>query len=245
MQMIVPGIESSIRVEGLVAEDVMLSDLLGSVTARAGFGLVLVMPDRRIVYANDTAEALIRRGDGLCCRHNCVGAADSASSRKLQSLITAASSRTDAKMRIGSLMFQDEDGKASLIVHVLPLRANTILGPANQVYPVACLVIVDCHQGMNDRISVFVDLFTLTPAEACVRLSIGLERGTHQSSEPPEYRPIHGAVTPQAHFRKDWDPPPGGARARFLRNNDSMVWTPQHGGSSADRGHTSRHLGSP
>ena len=168
MQMIAPRIEPAFRVNGLLAEDMMLSDLLGSVMARAGFGLVLVMPDRRIVYANDTAEALLRRGDGLCCRHNCVGAADSASSRKLQSLITAASSQTDVKMRRGSLMFQDEDGKASLIVHVLPLRANTFLDPANQVYPVAGLVIVDCHQGMNDRISVFVDLFTLTPAEACV-----------------------------------------------------------------------------
>jgi hypothetical protein len=87
----------------------------------------------------------MRRSNGLRCERNCVSAADFTSSRKLQSLITDASRQADEKMRRGSLLYRDEDGMASLIVHVVPLRTNASVGPADKECPVAGLVIMDCQ----------------------------------------------------------------------------------------------------
>jgi hypothetical protein len=91
--------------------------LLGSVVARAGFGLILATADRRIVYVNDAAETLMRTSKGLRCERNCINAVDFTSSRKLQSLIAAASQQRDESVQKGSRIIHDEDGAASLVVH--------------------------------------------------------------------------------------------------------------------------------
>ena len=95
MQMIASQIERAFLVRDLLGEDRALAELLGSAIARAGFGLILATADRRIVYANDAAETLMRASTGLRRERNCIGAADFTSSRKLQSLITAAARQTD------------------------------------------------------------------------------------------------------------------------------------------------------
>ena len=58
MQMIVSHIERAVPLGNFLTEERTLSELLGNVMARAGFGLALVTADRRIVYANDTADTL-------------------------------------------------------------------------------------------------------------------------------------------------------------------------------------------
>lgn len=98
---------------------------------RAGFGLILATADRRIVYVNDASETLMRMSKGLRCERNCISAVDSVSSRKLQSLITAASQRRDNSVQKGSLIIHDEDGAASLVVQVVPLcRRSAEFRPA-------------------------------------------------------------------------------------------------------------------
>ncbi|MGH7486824.1 MAG: helix-turn-helix transcriptional regulator [bacterium] len=165
--MIASHIERAFLVRDLPGEDRTLSELLGRVMARAGFGLILATADRRIVYVNDTAETLIRAGSGLRCERNCISAADFTSSRKLQSLITAASRQTDESVQGGSLIFRDEDGVASLAVHIVPLCSRSAVIPPDE-YPAAGLVIVDCKRGNTDRTNAFADLFGLTSAEARV-----------------------------------------------------------------------------
>ena len=49
MQMIASHIERAFLVRDLLSEDRTLSELLGSLMARAGFGLILATADRRIV----------------------------------------------------------------------------------------------------------------------------------------------------------------------------------------------------
>ena len=144
------------------------TELLGSVIARAGFGLVLVASDRRIVYVNGAAETLMRAGNGLRCERNCISAADFTTSRKLQSLITAASRQTDESAQGGSLIYRDEDGVASSVVHIVPLCPRSAVVPPDKEHPVAGLIMVDCKRGITDRINVFADLFGLTSAEVRV-----------------------------------------------------------------------------
>jgi DNA-binding CsgD family transcriptional regulator len=176
MQMIASHIECAFLVRDLLSEDRTLSELLGSVMARAGFGLILATADRRIVYVNDAADTLMRASNGLHCERNCISAGDFTTSRKLQSLITAAS-RTDESAQGGSLIFRDEDGVASLVVHVVPLCPRTAVVPPGKEYPVAGLIMVDCQRGIADRINVFADLFGLTSAEARVVSQLVSGRG--------------------------------------------------------------------
>jgi hypothetical protein len=75
--MIVSHIERAIPLGHFLTEERTLSQLLGNVMARAGFGLALVTADRRIVYANDTADTLMRARNGLRCERNCIVAANS------------------------------------------------------------------------------------------------------------------------------------------------------------------------
>ena len=121
MQMIASHMERTFLFRDLPSEDRTLSDLLGSVMARAGFGLILATADRRIIYANDAAETFMRASNGLRRERNSISAADFTSSRKLQSLITAASRQAEEAAQGGSLILRDEDGMASFVVHVVPL----------------------------------------------------------------------------------------------------------------------------
>jgi DNA-binding CsgD family transcriptional regulator len=177
MQMIASHIERAFRVRNLCSEDRALSELLGSAMARAGFGLILATPDRRIVYVNDAADTLMCAGSGLRRQRDCISATDFTTSRKLQSLITAASRQTDESVRGGSLIIRDEDGMASLVVHVVPLCANPAEVPPSKEHPIAGLVIVDCQRALADRINVFADLFALTAAEARVVSQLVSGRG--------------------------------------------------------------------
>lgn len=158
MPMIASHIERAFLVRDLLSEDRTLSELLGSVMARAVFGLILATADRRIVYVNDAADTLMRTSNGLHCERNCISARDFTTSRKLQSLITAASRQTDESAQGGSLIFRDEDGVASLVVHVVPLCPRTAVVPPGWEYPVA-------------------DLFGLTSAEARVVSQLVSGRG--------------------------------------------------------------------
>ncbi len=169
MQMIASHIERGFLVRDLPSEDRTLAELLGSAIAHAGFGLILATADRRIVYVNDAADTLMRAsGNGLRCERNCISATDFTSSRKLQSLITAASRQTDKSAHGGSLIFRDEGGVASLVVHIVPLCPRFGVVPPGKEYPVAGLVMVNCKRGITDRINVFADIFGLTSAEARV-----------------------------------------------------------------------------
>jgi DNA-binding CsgD family transcriptional regulator len=168
MQMIASHMERPFLFRDLPSEDKTLSELLGSVMACAGFGLILATADRRIIYANDAAETVMRASNGLRRERNCISAADFTSSRKLQSLITAASRQAEEAVQGGSLILRDEDGMASLVVHVVPLCRPSAVVPPERDWPVAGLIMVDCKRGIADRTNVFADLFGLTSAETRV-----------------------------------------------------------------------------
>jgi hypothetical protein len=105
------------------------TELLGSVIAHAGFGVVFVAADRRIIYANDTAETLMHARGGLRRERNCISTADFTSSRKLQSLITAALRQTHEPAQGGALIHCNEEGEPSLVVHVVPFGQHADLQP--------------------------------------------------------------------------------------------------------------------
>jgi hypothetical protein len=73
MQPIASHIGRAFLVRDFLSEARTLPGLLGSVMARANFGLILATAGRRIVYVNDAAETLMRMSKGLRCerKHQC------------------------------------------------------------------------------------------------------------------------------------------------------------------------------
>ena len=167
MLMIAPGVKRAF-LAGDLHEHMIQMELLENIIARAGFGFVLVTANRQIVWANNSAEKLMRANSGLCCEHGFISAPDFKAARKLRSLISATSRPADETLPGGSIILRDEDGLAALVVHAVPFPSpSTVLMPDDE-RPVAGLFIVDCQRGTADRVDVFADLFGLTLAEARV-----------------------------------------------------------------------------
>jgi hypothetical protein len=110
MHTIASPIERLSSVRDILRKETLLPELLGSVMASAGFGLILATADRGIVYANDSADTLMRARNRLRCERNSIAAKGFASSRKLQSLIVSASRQTDVSAQGGTLIMRDDDG---------------------------------------------------------------------------------------------------------------------------------------
>lgn len=168
MQMIAPRVSRDILSDVLVSNEAMLTDLLGEMVAHTGFGLVVVTEGRQIVYANDAAETLMRAGNGLCSKHGRVSTMDFDSSRQLQSLISAVARQANVPAQGGTLILRDEDGQASVVVHVVPLSRRLDVFSPDDTCPAAGLLIADYQPGHSDRIKVFSELFGLTTAETRV-----------------------------------------------------------------------------
>jgi DNA-binding CsgD family transcriptional regulator len=165
MQMIAPN--SALSSGYLVGEGRMQMDLLGHVIAKAGFGLILVAANRKIICANHVAEELMLRG-GLCRERGCICASDFSTSRKLQSLISSAASKSIGEaLPGGSIILSNENRLAPLVVHVVPL-APALPFPSDHDRPAAALFMVDCWRSNTNRVRVFSYLFGLTPAETQV-----------------------------------------------------------------------------
>jgi DNA-binding CsgD family transcriptional regulator len=177
MQMIAPRVKCTFLDSDLLKKYMTQVELLGNVIASAGFGLVLVRSNRQIVCANDAAEKLIRASSELRCEHGCICAPNFKTARKLQSLISAASRPIGELVPRRSIILRNEDGLASLVVHVVPFSPpSTVLMPDNE-RPVAGLFIVDCQRGTADRVDAFADLFQLTSAETRVLAQMILGEG--------------------------------------------------------------------
>ncbi len=168
MKSIAPHLKRAFMVGDLLDEYRSQAQLLGHVVARAGFGALLVTAGGRIVYANETADEFMRSRSGLKSEQGSISASDFKTAQKLQALILSAARATDELIPGGSLIVSNEQGDASLIVHVVPLsgRATGILLGKDQ--PAVGLFVVDRNRSMNDRVTVFSTLFHLTPAEGRV-----------------------------------------------------------------------------
>ncbi len=168
--------------EALIGDDGSLTELAGHVIAQAGYGLVLANQDRRIIYANDAAKALMRESRFLHNHKGCIAASDFDLSRRLQSLILAATGQAGEPAKGGSMILRDADGAASLAVHFVPVAWRpTAFLPCRRNY-VAGLLIFDCQRDIVDRVKVFSELFRLTSAETRVLSQLLLNGGLNHAA---------------------------------------------------------------
>jgi DNA-binding CsgD family transcriptional regulator len=152
----------------LCAGDETVTELLGRIIARAGFGLVAVKPDRTVIYANESAKALMQARHYLHCDWGRISTTDFEASRKLQSLILAASRQLDVLGNGEPIVVRDGDGVDALIIHVVPASPAASSALCNLGNQSVGLLIVESQRGTAGRIDMFAENFNLTSAEARV-----------------------------------------------------------------------------
>jgi DNA-binding CsgD family transcriptional regulator len=141
---------------------------LGKVIGSAGFAVLLVTANRRIMCANDAAEKLLAENNLLRRERDCLNLKDPGAARKLNVLLSPGLRRTGDAAPKGSLVHRDKYGNASLVIHVVPLVQQADVRNLDREAAIAGLFIVDCQRCTADRIDAFADLFELTRAEARV-----------------------------------------------------------------------------
>jgi len=161
------SLESTQLLENPATGDQVKAELLGDLIARVGLGVLVVAADRRIVYANKTADALMQARYKLYCKDGCLNSTDFVSSRKLQTLIADAATNGNEPRREGSLILPAEDGSPPFVIHVVPLALHGDFCSSNEKALVG-LIVIDGRQGVRDRLRAFVNLFSLTFGESRV-----------------------------------------------------------------------------
>ena len=175
---LLPHIRQYFRVrhalDGAGALGASLADLLEN----TGLSVIKLDWRARIVDANDSAAALLRRGDGLFDEKGSLCALEPEENGELQRLLTRALPPFGQQGAGGSMMVSRAMKQPSLVVHVTPVgRTET----AWRTWPVAALVLVldPAHGGRIDPAMVAAAL-GLTPAESRIATLLAEGRSVHE-----------------------------------------------------------------
>ena len=166
LKLVTPHLQRAFSVRHLLSEQKSQLDMLETAIASTGYGLVIAAADRRITYANPVAEALLRARRGLKCEAGKIAAFNPRTALKLQSAVAAACRADGDTMPGDSLLVSDEEGGASLVLHIVPVspRSSNIFVEREQFC--AAIFIVNRRSPTSHRVKNFASLFRVTPGEA-------------------------------------------------------------------------------
>jgi DNA-binding CsgD family transcriptional regulator/PAS domain-containing protein len=148
------------RLQGLTQDHRLVLDAL----ERLSVGMTVVDAQATVLFANQTAERLMRAGLGLTCRLGCLRATDQTKESELRRLIQQAGLAALGKPSEagGVLALPRPDGRP-LSLLVCPLRPHALtLGPT----PAALVIFGDPDASPSTSTQALIDLYGLTPAEA-------------------------------------------------------------------------------
>jgi len=150
------------------------------IEAMAG-AVILLDVQARIVLANSTAEALLRRGDGLSVERAPplrLTASYAADRRRLAALVNSglAAARGGEEPLIAAQRIGRPSGRMAYIVLATPLPAATTTIWAVREGPCMMLRIVEPDAETQAPTAILADMFGLTPAEArtCALIASGM-----------------------------------------------------------------------
>jgi DNA-binding CsgD family transcriptional regulator/PAS domain-containing protein len=141
-----------------------------------GCGVVLVEPGGRLLFANSTAEELLRRADGITSHHNRLHALDGQRDADLQLRINAAArTAVGASLESGGILVLPRADGPPLSLLICPVSPDAVdLGMPR--HPVI-IFIDDPGSRRPPAPSLLREIYGLTPAEA--RLATALLAGGH------------------------------------------------------------------
>ncbi len=176
LQVLTPHLVTALRVGYKLAAADLCAMGAGAALDRLDAGVILVDAAARILFANQTAEAIIAGNDGLGIDRDGVCAGSRRATWVLRRLIVSCADVSLVNGGPGgSMEIPRAEGGSPLHVVVAPFRADTAqidtawLGAAR---PVAILMVTDPEREQRVRKEDLRRRFGLTPAEADVALEI-------------------------------------------------------------------------
>jgi len=176
MQALVPHLATALRVSHrLAAADLRAAGACAALD-RLETGVILVDAAGGMLFANQIAEAILSRGDGLSTHKGALCASDPRATRALRRLIALCADATLGNDGSGdAVCVARGEGRAPLDVVVAPLGSEqsraeiTLLGAAR---PAAILIVTDPEREREQRRGQLHERFGLTPAESDVAQEI-------------------------------------------------------------------------
>ncbi len=176
MQKLVPHLVTALHVTRRLAAADLRAAGASVALDRLDTGVILVDAAARILFANQTAEAVLSRNDGLGIDQEGVCACGHGATRVLRRLIASCRDITMGDGGPGGsmeILGAERSRPLRVVVAPFPAEAAQVdtvwLGAAR---PVAILMITDTEQGKRARKDDLRRRFGLTPAEADVALKI-------------------------------------------------------------------------
>jgi len=149
------------RLQGLTQDHRLVLDALEKLSV----GMIVVDAQATVLFANQTAERLLRAGLGLTCRQGCLGTTDPSKEGEMRHLIQQAGLAALGKpSEAGGVLALPRIEGRPLSLLVCPLRPHAVsFGPS---VPAALVIFGDPDASPSTSTQALIDLYGLTPAEA-------------------------------------------------------------------------------
>jgi DNA-binding CsgD family transcriptional regulator len=144
-------------------------------------GVILVSKDARVIFANGSAQQLLKHRDGLMTDQNGLRAVQLREGAALRALIGRTAANVGDPRSGGGLNVTRSTGQRALQVLVSPIRPQQSAHLGERA--VATIYVTDPERMAEKPEVVFVRLYGLTPAEAKVAAIIVRGRSARQAAE--------------------------------------------------------------
>jgi DNA-binding CsgD family transcriptional regulator/PAS domain-containing protein len=149
------------RLQGLTQNNRIVLDALEKLSV----GMIAVDAQATVLFANPTAERLLRAGLGLTCRRGCLGTTDPTKDGELRHLIRQAGlAALGRSSEAGGVLALPRTEGRPLSLLVCPLRPHALTLGAS--VPTALIVFGDPDASPSTSTQALIELYGLTPAEA-------------------------------------------------------------------------------
>lgn len=144
---------------------------LGDILEKSGRGVFLTDANGRIRYANEAANEIVAKNDGLSDKGSVLAATNRAHAKKLEAILAAAAAPERSQRTGGSLLLPRLSRQHPLSVIAMPVNAE--MGAPFHTGPLAlvCVTDPDRETGLPQQ-QLIRDLFDLTPAETRVAMEL-------------------------------------------------------------------------
>ncbi|HVT23774.1 MAG TPA: helix-turn-helix transcriptional regulator [Rhizomicrobium sp.] len=149
----------------------LVGNALGDVLQKSGHGIFLTDAKGRIRYANETANEIVARNDGLSGKDSMLAATSRAHAKQLEAILAAAAAPERAQRTGGSMLLPRLSRQHPLSVIAVPLNAE--MGAPFHNGPLALVCVVDPDRDATlPQQHLIRDLFDFTPAETRVAMEL-------------------------------------------------------------------------
>jgi PAS domain-containing protein len=173
LQRMVPHLQRAARLHVQMQELRLHNQALEAALDQLPFGMIVADASGRVLIINRAAEEMAAKSDGLLLRSGHLTAGRTAEAAALARHIAEAA-RTAACRRGeggGALLVSRPSGRRSFALLVAPLSPDVTLAAAHQA-PAALILITDLNSAPAVLGNRLIELFSLTPAEACVAVAL-------------------------------------------------------------------------